>query len=139
MNKLVTIKTFTYPHEAYVVRGKLESEGIETFMKDELTVQVHNFYSNAVGGVKLQVLEEDVERALSVLGMEKQPFSETVILKRSEIKDENACPFCGSNNIAKGKKANWFTLLPFIIIGFIFPYYKKSFHCFDCSKQWILK
>lgn len=139
MNKLVTIKTFTYPHEAYIVRGKLESEGIETFMKDELTVQVHNFYSNAVGGVKLQVLEKDVEKASSILGIQKQPYSDVLILKKSEIKDENLCPFCGSENIAKGKKANWLTLLPFIVIGFIFPYYRKSFNCFDCSKQWMLK
>lgn len=28
MEQFVTIKTFTYPHEAYVIRGKLESEGI---------------------------------------------------------------------------------------------------------------
>ncbi len=64
MSHLVTIRIFTYPHEAYVIRGRLESEGIQTFLKDEMTVQVHNFYSNAVGGVKLQVLTEDVDKAL---------------------------------------------------------------------------
>jgi len=32
MEQLITIKTYTYPHEVYVERGKLESEGIETFL-----------------------------------------------------------------------------------------------------------
>lgn len=30
MDQFVTIKTFTYPHQSYVVRGKLEFEGIQT-------------------------------------------------------------------------------------------------------------
>lgn len=72
MDKLVTIKTFTYPHEVYVIRGKLESEGIQTFLKDEMTVQVHNFYSNAIGGVKLQVPSEEVEKALSIMIVQRR-------------------------------------------------------------------
>jgi hypothetical protein len=67
MNNFVTIKTFTYPIDASIIRGKLESEGIECFIKDELTVQVDNFYSNAIGGVKLQVREKDVEHAVEIL------------------------------------------------------------------------
>lgn len=67
MNELITIITFNYPHEAHLVKIKLESEGIEVFIKDELTVQVHNFYSNAIGGVKLQVKEKDFTRANQLL------------------------------------------------------------------------
>lgn len=75
MSKWITILTFTYPHEAHLVKTKLASEGIETFMKDELTAQVNNFYSNAIGGVKLQVRSEDYDdafRILSVLGYIKE-------------------------------------------------------------------
>jgi cytochrome bd-type quinol oxidase subunit 1 len=71
MNKWITILTFTYPHEAHIIRTKLASEGIDTFIRDELTTQVNNFYSNAIGGVKLQVRSEDYDeafRVLSVLG-----------------------------------------------------------------------
>jgi len=63
----VTIQTFTYPQEAYIVQGKLESEGIETFLQDEFTTQIFNFYSNAIGGVKLQVPEDCVEEAMKIL------------------------------------------------------------------------
>lgn len=63
----VTIISFTYPHEAYVITAKLKSEGIEVNLKDELTTQVNNFYSNAIGGVKVQVREEDLPRAQEIL------------------------------------------------------------------------
>ncbi len=139
MYKLTTIKTFTYPHEAYVIRARLESEGIETFLQDEMTVQVHNFYSNAIGGVKLQVREKDVAQAMKILQFEPETNRDVLIVKKSEIADENTCPFCNSDNIAKGKKANLITFIPYLILGFCFPAYKKLFTCFDCEKQWILR
>lgn len=46
---------------------------------DELTVQSHNFLSNAVGGVKLQVPENDVTNALNIMyecGYEKHQLPE---------------------------------------------------------------
>src|SRR5688500_6643910 len=64
---LVTIKTYTYPHETAVVRSLLEPEGIKTYSQDSIIIQVDPFYSNAVGGVKLQVAEEDSQRALEIM------------------------------------------------------------------------
>ena len=63
----VTIKTFNMSHEAIIIRSMLEAEGIECFLKDELTVQVDPFYSNALGGAKLQVKAIDSERAIRLL------------------------------------------------------------------------
>lgn len=67
MSKLVTIKTFNHPNDLLVIRSRLESEGIECFVQDEQITQVHPFYSGAVGGAKLQVREEDVERAIEIM------------------------------------------------------------------------
>jgi hypothetical protein len=67
MEQLVTLLTFSFPHELAVVRSLLESEGIECFAKDEFTAQVNNFYSNAIGGIKLQVRESEFERAVEIL------------------------------------------------------------------------
>lgn len=67
MNDLVVVATFTFPSELIVMKGRLESEGIECHTKDELTVQSHNFLSNAVGGVKLLVKQNDVIRARVIL------------------------------------------------------------------------
>ena len=67
MDEFVTLKTFTYAHELSVIRGKLESEGIESVAQDELTAQVDPFYSNAIGGIKLKVRESDLVRAIQIL------------------------------------------------------------------------
>jgi len=67
LNNFVTIKTFMFPSEAIVLKGRLESEGIECFVKDELISQVNPFYSNAMGGVKLQVRESDVPVAIEIM------------------------------------------------------------------------
>ena len=50
-----------------MAKGKLESEGIEVIIKDEFTAQVNNFYSNAIGGVKLLVKEADFDNARLLL------------------------------------------------------------------------
>ncbi|NLC49293.1 MAG: DUF2007 domain-containing protein [Bacteroidales bacterium] len=67
MDHLITVISFTYPHEAHLAKGKLQSEGVEVFIKDEMTTQVNNFYSNAIGGVKLQVRSADFDIAHSIL------------------------------------------------------------------------
>ena len=66
-DNLVTIITFTFPSELVIIRSRLESEGIECFVQNELTAQVQPFYSNAIGGIKLQVKEEDVAKAIEIL------------------------------------------------------------------------
>lgn len=67
MEKFVTLHSFTFPSEIFAIKGRLEAEGIECQTKDELTVQVHNFYSNAIGGIRLQVREKDYEKAKEIL------------------------------------------------------------------------
>ena len=142
MDNFKTLITFTFPHDAYIAKAYLESEGIETFLKDELTVQVHPFYSNAIGGVKLQAKESDFENALVVLEKGGYINSEN----REEIKVElvrfdnttniGICPFCQSDNIGQRKGLNKLTLIASFILGVIFPIYKKSFKCYDCDKEW---
>jgi RimJ/RimL family protein N-acetyltransferase len=67
IDKFVTVSTFQYPSDAYVIRAKLEANGIECFLKDEISVQVYNFNSNALGGVKLQVRQSKKYEAINIL------------------------------------------------------------------------
>ena len=62
--QLITVMTTFFPSELGVVRNILDSEGIYSFLKDELGLQV---YPPATGGAKLQVREEDVERTRQIL------------------------------------------------------------------------
>lgn len=67
MSLQTTIATFRFPHDAYIFRTKLESEGIKVFMQDELTIQTDNFLSIPMGGVKVQVADNDIQRAQEIM------------------------------------------------------------------------
>jgi hypothetical protein len=65
--ELVTIKAFNFPQEAALAHSFLDAEGIYSFIMDELITQVYSLTTNVFGGVKLQVREEDVQRAVELL------------------------------------------------------------------------
>ena len=60
------LATFEYVADVQIVKGKLESEGIPVFLKDENTLNSDPIISNAIGGVKLQVYSKDKERAVAI-------------------------------------------------------------------------
>lgn len=70
LNQLITIAAFSQPIEAHLVKTRLESEGIECFLANEHIVTMNWLWSNAVGGVELQVKESDVEKATEILALE---------------------------------------------------------------------
>ncbi|RIH63074.1 hypothetical protein D1164_21440 [Mariniphaga sediminis] len=63
--KFVTIKESHYAAELAVLKSRLESEGIECRLKNELTTQVMSHIPSFV--VELQVLESDLERVIQIL------------------------------------------------------------------------
>lgn len=65
--KFKLLRRFQYSTEAMIYQGKLESQGIEVFMRDNHIVDSNPLYSNAVGGVKLFVKTEDFEKANEIL------------------------------------------------------------------------
>jgi hypothetical protein len=60
---MTTLATFTVPEDAHLFRMFLESRSIEGFVLDENVVQLFWHYSNAIGGVRLVVNEEDADDA----------------------------------------------------------------------------
>jgi hypothetical protein len=67
-NKLVTIASFNTPFEAHIAKGRLESEGIEGFLKNEYLANLYPApLSGPYGPIELQVREEAVENAKQVL------------------------------------------------------------------------
>jgi hypothetical protein len=67
-DELVTILTFNFPSEAYVIKARLESEGIRCHLQNE-NFYYKRFFSQS--GVQLQVLSSDVERAKIILDENK--------------------------------------------------------------------
>ena len=77
--KLVTVFTFNFPYEAYIVRGRLESEGIECFLQNDIILQLNPFATSAIGGVNLQVMERDLNSTIKIL-------KETGYIKDEDLK-----------------------------------------------------
>jgi hypothetical protein len=64
---LVTIARVTEVWEAHIIRARLQAEGLLATLADEHLVSMDWLYSNAIGGVRVQVPEREVPRALAVL------------------------------------------------------------------------
>jgi hypothetical protein len=62
--------------EALLAKSILESAGIESFLGDQNIIRMDWFLSNALGGVKLRVREEDVEVATALLDRSREDASE---------------------------------------------------------------
>jgi len=62
-NDLVTIMSFTDSHDAATVRCFLESEAVFTVIQGEFSSRIYPI----PGAVKIQVREEDLERAIDLL------------------------------------------------------------------------
>ncbi len=145
---LQTLHTFVYPHEAQMVKAYLESEGIETEIRDEMTVNANPFYSNAIGGVKLLVNEEDYIRGIEVLKKGGYIKDSGIVEKKIELVyiekgiNQKICPFCKSENISIKREPSIWTILMIFVFLFnaVFPvFFKKSIKCYDCGKEWKFK
>src|ERR1035437_476634 len=65
--RMKTLASFNLPMDAYLLRARLEGSGITAYVRDENLITLDWLYSNAVGGVKVDVMDEDYERALELL------------------------------------------------------------------------
>ncbi len=63
----VTVETFRDHFPGIVARSALEAADIPCFLRDENTVRMDWGVSNAIGGMRLQVMQQDEESAREVL------------------------------------------------------------------------
>jgi DNA-directed RNA polymerase subunit M/transcription elongation factor TFIIS len=136
-DNLITIATFSQPIEAHILKTKLESEDIDCFIADENTVTMNWLYSNAIGGVKLQVKESDYKKAIAIIQKKN-----TNILPQNDLnKNSNDphCPKCNSTNITYEKFSRRFAFISWIISGVALPFIKRKWKCNECGYEWKAK
>jgi len=115
-----TIAAFEYTADVQILKGKLESEGIAVFLKDEHTLNSDPLISQAIGGVKLQVFERDKERALAIYNA-----------VRTYALDENnqpiVCPNCKAkrSEVYYTRKGIFYKLFPF--------FEARKYKCLQCG------
>ena len=123
----IFVQSFTNYIDANIVLGKLQSEGINCWLKDENLVTTIPLWATATGGIKLMVANNQLEEAKSLLA----DFE-------TERRKHFSCPKCGSNEIefvsSPREPANWLSVaLGFLFLNYAMPV--KTWHCFKCGAE----
>jgi hypothetical protein len=125
---LTTIASFSFPYEAHIAKSLLESEDIPAFIADEHTINMQWLYSNAMGGVRLQVPTSLASRAKELLSQDFSHFVDSEFEEESKI-----CSKCSGMSLepyTQGKKP---AFLVFLLLGFPLFFYKRGLKCNDCG------
>ncbi|MFD1062413.1 DUF2007 domain-containing protein [Winogradskyella litorisediminis] len=132
----ITIAKFQYTTEAQIVKGRLEADGIEVFLRDNFTIDTDPLVSNAIGGVKLKVLAKDKDAAMEILQS----------IKAYSLDDNGnpiICPNCGKNRVQMFSTINNFKSFFAFIIGFVFgtlPFSTRyQYKCENCNTTFPIK
>jgi len=124
------VKSYQYSSEAQIFYGKLESEGLEVYLRDVNTVDSNPIWSNAVGGVKLFVRSQDFEKAKKIL-------SEVSQYSLDENNKLIKCSNCGAEEIemvTSIKDLKTFFAFIFSLLFVLMPFYSKyKYKCNKCN------
>lgn len=115
-----TIDSFEYPADVQIIKGKLESEGIPVFLRDENTLNSDPLISSAIGGVKLQVYSSDKDRALEI-------YNEVRNYATDDYGNLIVCPNCKAQ-----KSEVYFTRKGLFYM--LFPFFEpRKYRCTQCN------
>lgn len=135
--KLITARIFDNPMDAHLLKSKLESLGVTCFLQDEHTVTIDPLVSNAIGGIKLKIKEEDIEKVKVIFKeLDNSPYTDN--------EDNIAkCPKCESTElIASYNSMKGFSQIFSAIISILLMIYplhlKKLYKCKKCGTEFKL-
>ena len=120
---LVTVTTASELMEANIMKSKLQSEGINCFLADEVTIGINPLYSPALGGIRVQVSSHDLELARQILKVEEPRL--TLM----------GCPRCGSGHFKSSSISGILNLLAFLSFGIFVPGGRRLI-CEHCHHSW---
>jgi uncharacterized protein (UPF0212 family) len=138
MSRFITVGAYNNPLEAHLAKGRLEVEGIPAYLAHEHHVWANWVYSQALGGVKVQVSAENAEDAVKILDAHnKGEFEESLEEIVPDI-DENICPRCGSRKFQSKFPAGMIilVLLTLGLLSVIFPPRREHHTCVQCGFNW---
>ena len=127
----VTVGRYSFPHEAHIARARLEAEGITAVVADEHTVNMNWLYSDALGGVRVQVSAEDSAAARQLLVEDR-----SAEVDQEFGAEEMRCPACDSNRVALHTRGRRSVFAVFLLLGFPLFFYRHGFRCERCEHFW---
>lgn len=143
MEQYEIIQVFDNYLQAHILKSRLEAEGITCMLQDEQTVTMYWFWSNAVGGIKLKVPAEEVERARHLV---KQMDEEAIAASEQPgffAEDDDGqlaagnriCIHCGSKNTKKQDYKKVPAFLSILLLGFPLMFRSEKWYCFHCYEE----
>lgn len=134
IRRLVTVRRYRDLPEALVGRSLLESAGIEAWVADEHLVRMDWFYSNLVGGMRLQVDERDEAAAREIL---EKVVPATIDYGQEQPYVQPICPKCGSTEITLGGGTErGLSLAALYLASIPVPPGTGAWHCETCGARW---
>jgi len=93
------------------------------------------FYSNLVGGMRLQVAESDEAAAREIL---EQPVPPDIPYNAEEVFVQPACPNCGSAEVTLGDGTErGVSLVSLYVLAVPVPPQEAAWHCDSCGATWV--
>jgi len=128
------VASFLHEWLAYLAKGRLEAEGIEAAVFDGYMVSSCWIYSFAIGGARVAVRPEDVERAKEVLVTPYAEMLAEVEESRLPVPPEDVCPVCGMDSVWPRRYSAW-SLIPSLLFGVPMFWRLPGWKCRTCNAE----
>ena len=123
---MVTLTTVNWMHEADFLCAHLASCGIDAIVPDQNTATVLPLHAGAIGGIRIQVKEADLEQARDVLrDIATVPGEEPI-----------KCPACQSVEVNYHRVSWPFFAVVVVLFGVPLLWLSKKFTCQSCGHHW---
>lgn len=137
LKSMITVARYFEPSEAHVVRALLESAGLRATVADEHHVTANYPISTAIGGVRVQVPDENIEAAKALVAAYASGELQRE-LEQDIGEEPEACPACGS--VAVTGRVPVSTKMLAIAVFFLgsatFPTTDSVRKCASCGHSW---
>ena len=125
---LVILQRFDNYFYANITCNMLNHAGIECYIRDENTILADPLLSNAIGGIKLEVRETQVNEAREIMKEAEAAYLNELI-----------CPYCKSkgllaDEIINTPKTAWGVIKNKLLYGQT-NLYSKQYRCKTCKSQ----
>jgi hypothetical protein len=132
LRELVTIRKFRDLPEALLAKGSLESAGIEALLVDDNVIRLDWFWSNLMGGIKLQVVQKDAVAANAILD---QPIPEGFDVSGVGEYQQPRCPRCQSLDVSFQELDEPVAYVS-AYFGVPIPWKRRAWRCHMCKAEW---
>lgn len=137
MASLVQFKYYANSLEANRDKQILANNGLKSFIANEQTIQSDWLLSQALGGIQLQVFEDEVEKAQEILKnfLDNEYTSLEVEHTIAYPVFDFTCPKCGSNHLYRDENPGGLFGISLLFLGFPVKAKSHLYHCYYCGNE----